>query len=606
MSTINFILRSKDTQDEILQSSHFLCQHSNLLFTLYSMYEEDEKEDNIIVDIIYDYEQYKPLFTCLNSGMIDLNFILSYPINIFIDIYNFLTFLQYDNTINFFTNQRIQQNNNVTSLYIDYIMKYSVELSNIQTGLFLKQEIHCVLNYVNTSPLDIQMVHMTTYFFNTYLKQEYDISVLCDMIIKHNKRDIFEHLNYDEQEKCYEYIHLYDNRLTYRIKCNSHYINYVNNLTKECKEYMEKIEHDAIFNKCKLEYDINLIKSYINRGIDINHYMFTYSLLGILIRANNIDAVKSILEDINILRIDTTHLYKAINETIRINNYELLNYLITYIEKIESFDLNDANYGIYNDIPYYIESNMQLNLTFSYYIIYYADINIIELLISKGLIIELYTDIFSLLYFMVTYCFDKYNDSIKCINKYEYIFTKYLLIKLNKFDLINYINIQSLDAINSLSNLIYDLSIKTHYCNNESFYMTIYVNILSNLLYYGAELKFNNIDINNEYKQDEYKQEEYKQEEYEYINNYIINKIDNKYIKNIIAIIYANNKSIRYKIKLNEHAINHFIKLIKPILLYYTHDDNNFKKYLTLNGMKFDNDIINDDIDLFDTILKDI
>lgn len=559
MKLINFILRSKDAQDEILQSSHFLCQHSNLLFTLYSMYEEDEKEDNIIVDIIYDYAQYQPLFTCLKSGMIDLNFILSYPINIFIDIYNFLTFLQYDNTINFFTNQRIQQNNNVTSLYIDYIMKYSVELSNIQTGLFLKQEINCVLNYVNKSPLDIQMVHMTTYFFNTYLKQDYDINLLCESIIKSNNIALYNNISF--KETCYEYVYLYDNILTNQIKKEYKYKEYI---TYFNTHYIEKCINAHRYHIFSI--NIELLKYYIERGVSLNTSTDDeITLLEYLVIYNDINILGYVLSEkinTNYERICMNILYDAIYTSIIYNKYESFKYLFIYIdENIKKIDMNDTTNFLYN-FSKYTHTNMPL----SYKIMIYGDINILKFLVDNGLTIELCVKNNSLLNFIVMNCLENKNyDTI-----FTYIFDDYLTttLKYSFSERKDYINKYCSDA---LLNLIYEINM----CLRNKFFhssMDKLVNLLVNFMRCGANIIDNNLYENND--------------------------------ATYMCKIYNTITDVECVTK--QQATFYFYSIMKKTLLCYANKYSYFREYLLLNGMTFDNDIINDDIDLFDTILKDI
>lgn len=172
---------------------------------------------------------------------------------------------------------------------------------------------------------------------------------------------------------------------------------------------------------------------------------------------------------------------------------------------------------------------------------------------------------------------------------------EYISKKFDTSTLSDYINTHCQDAIQLLLKLIYDLL--TTLDNIQLKQMNAYTDILSSLIYYGALiLKTNDFNDEIDYA------DNFNDENKEYI--------DNKYINNIFIIICNNYDEHSFSCNINKYSKKIFFKRLQQKLEYYMDIDNKFKELLISNGMiygyyQIKNDIL-DDIDLFDTILKDI
>lgn len=200
---------------------------------------------------------------CYFHDNTDLTFMFKLSYNDFLNMCTFLDFIVYEN-----------KDNTFSKLFIIYVMNnINILKGNINNILFfMKNEIRCIINYVDNIDLDIQIRVCLPIFYDLYLIEYKDKNALCLSIIKNDRYDLYK---IDKNiHKYYPYVHKYDNSITNEIKITIKYLEYVSSLNM--------LLYNTINESDNLDEVIRLIDigARVNRFCD--HENYNYNNLGIL------------------------------------------------------------------------------------------------------------------------------------------------------------------------------------------------------------------------------------------------------------------------------------------------------------------------------------
>lgn len=280
MTLQNIILRSNNNITYTLYTTDDLYKKSSLINSLNNTYNNDDNNDN---DITIDIPFKCNIFNIIRKCNININNIFILSTEEFIDMYNFLLFILYEHKSDIFICN-----------CINYIVTHNI--TNICVDL-LNNEAQNMNNYLNKVSMDIQIQQTSLLFYKTVLYREKNY----EYIIKHNRKDIYDYnkklynINSDDNEMYmyYEYITIYNNKLTDEIKQTRNYAEYTDYLS------------DKLCDACE-NNNINEIKLLLKNKIEFN---YDNSIEEVILE-NKPEIIKLLLEnEPELIRIFDMYLY---------------------------------------------------------------------------------------------------------------------------------------------------------------------------------------------------------------------------------------------------------------------------------------------------------